>query len=168
MIERRIVKFFRRHHVLTVATTADNEPWCANCFYVYLENENALVFTTDTDTRHGEEFLKNPLVAGSVVLETRIIGNIRGIQFQGIVSEPEGEMAEKAQKAYIRRFPVAMLMDTHLWIVRLTHIKMTDNRLGFGKKLIWPYLPICCFTIFAIYFPSISNSIFTTVPFLIW
>jgi uncharacterized protein len=36
------------------------------------------------------------------------------------------------------RFPVAALMDTRLWIVRLTFIKMTDNRLGFGKKLIWP------------------------------
>jgi uncharacterized protein YhbP (UPF0306 family) len=137
MIDRRIIKFFRRHHVLTVATTTDNEPWCANCFYVYMEDENALVFTTDTDTRHGEEFLKNPLVAGSVVLETRIIGNIQGIQFQGTVSEPEGKIAEKAQKAYIRRFPVAMLMDTHLWIVRLTYIKLTDNRLGFGKKLVW-------------------------------
>jgi uncharacterized protein YhbP (UPF0306 family) len=30
-----------------------------------------------------------------------------------------------------------MLMDTHLWVVKLTYIKMTDNRLGFGKKLIW-------------------------------
>ncbi len=31
-----------------------------------------------------------------------------------------------------------MLMDTHLWVVSLTQIKMTDNRLGFGKKLLWP------------------------------
>ena len=30
-----------------------------------------------------------------------------------------------------------MLMETRLWIVRLTYIKMTDNRLGFGRKLIW-------------------------------
>jgi uncharacterized protein YhbP (UPF0306 family) len=28
-------------------------------------------------------------------------------------------------------------MNTHLWIVDLTLIKMTDNRLGFGKKHIW-------------------------------
>jgi len=138
MIDKRIIKFFRKHHVLTIATTNENEPWCASCFYVYLEEENALVFTTDPKTRHGGEFVKNHLVAGTVVLETRIIGMIRGIQFQGIVSEPEGEIGERAQKAYIKRFPVAMLMDTHLWIVRLTHVKMTDNRLGFGKKLMWP------------------------------
>jgi uncharacterized protein YhbP (UPF0306 family) len=137
MIDSRIVKFFRRHHVLTIATTINNEPWCANCFYVYLEEENALVFTTDTDTRHGQEFVKNPVVAGSVVLETMIIGKIRGVQFQGIVSESDGELVSKAKSAYLKRFPVAMLMDTHLWVVVLTHIKMTDNRFGFGKKLVW-------------------------------
>jgi uncharacterized protein len=137
MIEEKVIKFFRKHHVLTIATAVDNEPWCANCFYVYSEEENALVFTTDLDTRHGQEFIKNTLVAGSVVLETMIIGKIRGIQFQGIVSEPKDEKLQKAKKAYLKKFPVAALMDTRLWIVELTNIKMTDNRLGFGKKIIW-------------------------------
>ena len=137
MIDSRIVKFFRRHHVLTIATTVRNEPWCANCFYAYLEEENSLVFTTDSDTRHGKEFLLNTLVAGSVVLETMVIGKIRGIQFQGTVSEPDGELLQKAKWAYLKKFPPAALMDTHLWVVKLTTIKMTDNRLGFGKKLIW-------------------------------
>jgi len=137
MIDERIVRFFKKHHVLTIATSVNDKPWCANCFYVYLENENALVFTTDPATRHGEEFLKNNFVAGSVVLETPVIGKIRGIQFQGIVTEPVGEFSEIGERSYLKRFPVAMLMDTHLWMVELTHIKMTDNRLGFGKKLIW-------------------------------
>jgi uncharacterized protein len=137
MVDSRVIRFFRKHHVLTICTTVENEPWCANCFYVYLEEENALVFTTDGDTRHGKEFVENPMVAGSVVLETMIIGKVRGIQFQGTVSEPEGEMLSKARRAYLKRFPPAVLMDTRLWVVRLTFIKMTDNRLGFGKKLIW-------------------------------
>jgi uncharacterized protein len=139
MIDSRFIKFFRKHHVLTIATTVENEPWCANCFYVYLEDENALVFTTDKDTRHGKEFIKNPLVAGAVVLETMAIGKIRGIQFQGLISEPEGEELSKAKWAYLKKFPPAVLMDTHLWVVKLTLIKMTDNRLGFGKKLIWTH-----------------------------
>jgi len=137
MIEERIIKFFKRHHVLTIATSVDNNPWCANCFYVYLEEENALVFTTDSDTRHGQEFVKNQVVAGTVVLETLVIGKIRGIQFQGIVSEPKDKILQKARSAYLKRFPVAALMETRLWIVDLTYIKMTDNRLGFGKKVIW-------------------------------
>ena len=137
MVDSRIIRFFRKHHVLTVATSVNNEPWCASCFYVYIENKNALVFTSDTGTRHASEFLKNKLVAGSVVLETQIIGKIRGIQFQGTVSEPEGELAEITESAYLKRFPVAMLMETRLWIINLTYIKLTDNRLGFGKKIIW-------------------------------
>jgi uncharacterized protein YhbP (UPF0306 family) len=137
MVEERIIRFFRKHHVLTIATTVDNEAWCANCFYAYLEKDNVLVFTTDADTRHGKEFVMNPVVAGSVVLETKIIGMIRGIQFQGIVSEPKDEMLNIAKSAYLKRFPFAALMETRLWVVDLTLIKMTDNRLGFGKKVIW-------------------------------
>jgi uncharacterized protein YhbP (UPF0306 family) len=139
MIDSRIIRFLNRHHVLTIATSNGKEPWCANCFYVYLTDENSLIFTTDRETRHGQEFVQNPLVAGSVALETRIIGRIRGIQFQGFVSEAEGEMLEKAKRAYLRRFPVALLMETRLWVVKLTLIKMTDNRLGFGKKLVWSH-----------------------------
>jgi uncharacterized protein len=138
MIDRRIIKFFRKHHVLTIATCIDNLPWCANCFYVYLEEENSFVFTSASETRHGREFEKNPVVAGSVVLETMIIGMIRGIQFQGIVSEATGDLLLTAKSAYLKRFPIAALMDTKLWIVKLTLIKMTDNRFGFGKKVIWP------------------------------
>lgn len=137
MVDSRIIKFFKRHHVLTIATSVGNEPWCANCFYAYLEEENVLVFTTDPETRHGKEFLDNSFVAGSVVLETMVIGRIRGIQFQGTVSEPAGELLSKAKWAYLKKFPPAALMNTHLWVVKLSLIKLTDNRLGFGKKLIW-------------------------------
>lgn len=137
MIDRRIVRFFRKHHVLTIATSWDGLPWCANCFYACIEDENSLVFTTDTETRHGKEFLLNPEVAGTVVLETMVIGKIRGIQFRGIVSEPSDVLADKARNAYLKRFPYAALLKTRLWVVRMTYIKMTDNRFGFGKKLIW-------------------------------
>ena len=137
MVDSRIVRFLKRHHVLTVCTAVDNEPWCANCYYTYLEEENLIVFTSDSGTRHASGFLKNPVVAGSVVLETKIIGKIRGIQFLGTVSEPSGSLFEKANTEYLKRFPVAVLMETHLWVLRPSVLKMTDNRLGFGKKLIW-------------------------------
>lgn len=137
MIDPRITRFLKKHHVLSIATSAGNEPWCASCFYVYMEEEVSLVFTSDLKTRHGQEFLKNEKVAGTIALETNIIGKIRGLQFQGIVSEPSGALADKAETAYLKRFPVAMLMETHLWLVKLTFLKYTDNRLGFGKKLVW-------------------------------
>lgn len=136
-IDKRIVNFIKKHHVLTIATANENVPWCASCFYVFLEDEVSFVFTTDDKTRHGKEFEINPAVAGSVVLETSVVGKIQGIQFSGEATRPDEFLQKKAKKAYLKRFPVAALMNTSLWVVKLTHIKMTDNRLGFGKKLIW-------------------------------
>jgi uncharacterized protein len=135
--DKRVVEFINQHHVLTLATCLENNPWCANCFYVWLEDENCFVFTTDNATKHAQDALQNPSVAGSVVLETSTIGKIRGIQFSGIMKIPENELASKAKTAYLKKFPFAVLMNTSLWIVKVNYIKMTDNRLGFGKKIIW-------------------------------
>ena len=135
--EKRIVEFINEHHVLTLATSIENNPWCANCFYVYLEEENCFVFTSDDKTKHVQDVLANVNVAGSIVLETNTVGKIQGIQFRGIMEKPEKDLATIAKKTYLKRFPFALLMKTSLWIVKPSLIKMTDNRLGFGKKLIW-------------------------------
>lgn len=137
--EKRITDFINEHHVLTLATSIKNNPWCANCFYVYLEEENCFVFTSDDTTKHVSDVQKNKTVAGSVVLETSVVGKIQGIQFRGTMEKPENELVAKTKKAYLKRFPFAVLMKTSLWIVKINYIKMTDNRLGFGKKLIWEY-----------------------------
>ncbi|NOR74879.1 MAG: hypothetical protein GQ525_06950 [Draconibacterium sp.] len=135
--EKRVVDFIHDHHVLTLATSIENIPWCANCFYIYLEEENCFVFTSDDKTKHVQNVLTNANVAGSVVLETNTVGKIQGIQFNGIMEKPKKELASIAKKTYLKRFPYALLMKTSLWIVKPSYIKMTDNRLGFGKKLIW-------------------------------
>ena len=85
----------------------------------------------------GSDFAINPKISGTIVLETSIVGKIQGIQFEGEVFEPIGDMASKAKNQYLKKFPFAVFMDTHFMVVKLT-IKMTDNRLGFGKKLLWP------------------------------
>lgn len=135
--EKRIVDFIKKHHVLTLATSNNNNPYCCNCFYVYLKEENMLVFTSDKTTKHISDATKQNYVAGSIMLETNVVGKIQGIQFNGIIEEPKDELLKKVNKAYLKRFPYAVLMDTTMWVVKLSFIKMTDNRLGFGKKLIW-------------------------------
>jgi len=135
--DQRIVEFIQKHHVLTLATSSNDIPYCANCFYVYDEEENRLIFTSDYETKHVKDVLKQDIVAGSIVLETNVIGKIQGVQFQGKMTEPKDKKLKKAKSKYLKRFPVAMLMKTTIWIVDLTFFKFTDNRLGFGKKLIW-------------------------------
>lgn len=135
--EKRIVDFLNEHHVLTLATSKNNKPYCANCFYAYLEYENCFVFTSDIDTKHIRDVMLQNEVAGSVVLETKTVGKIQGVQFTGLLLEPDKEQHKNAKKAYLKCFPYAVLMKTKLWILKIDFIKMTDNRLGFGKKLIW-------------------------------
>lgn len=55
-VDKRILDFIRRHHVLTLAVAAGNTPYCAHCFYCYLPERNLFVFTSDPDTRHIRDF----------------------------------------------------------------------------------------------------------------
>jgi uncharacterized protein YhbP (UPF0306 family) len=135
--EDRMVRFLHSHHVLTLATSSSNHPWCCQCFYVYVDHLCGLVFTSDRATRHITEALEQTRVAGSIVLETKTVGKIQGIQLEGHLTEPGGILLKETKTAYLKRFPVAVLMKTDLWFLELTAMKMTDNRLGFGKKLYW-------------------------------
>ncbi len=135
--EKRIVDFINEHHVLTLATSINDMPYCANCFYAYSQDDNFLIFTSDKDTRHASEGLANENVALSIVLETKTIGKIQGVQICGKLKVAKEETEKKMRKIYLKKFPYAILKKTNLWIVDIEYIKMTDNRLGFGKKIIW-------------------------------
>lgn len=136
-IEKRVLDFIAEHHIFTLATSRDNKPYTSTCFYVYLPEINLFVFTSDKNTRHIQDTEQQQTVAGAIALETSIVGKIRGIQFTGIIKELEGNELSVAQKAYIKKFPIAILAKTTLWGITPDFIKMTDNRLGFGKKIIW-------------------------------
>lgn len=128
-------KFIKRHHVLTLATvSADGEPYCSNAFYAYDSERNVLVFTSDDTTRHAAEMRASSRVAASIVLETRIVGRIQGVQICGKAVEGD----DNDRKIYLKRFPYAAAMGTvTIWRIEPDFIKLTDNTLGFGKKLIW-------------------------------
>lgn len=134
MIDERIIKFIKRHHVLTLATVGKKgEPYVANCFYAYDKRRNLFVFTSDETTRHGCEMAANGNVALSIVLETRIVGRVEGLQITGTAERGDSD----AKLCYIKRFPYAAAAPLTLWMVRPTMMKLTDNTLGFGTKLIW-------------------------------
>ena len=137
MIDKRIIDFIKEHHLLTLATTKDNIPYCANCFYVFNEKNNSLIFSSDNKTKHAQDFIANPNVAGSIALETKEVSKIQGVQLLGTILKLKGEELKIAKKQYLKAFPYARLMKPKLWAMRLTFIKMTHNKLGFGKKLVW-------------------------------
>ena len=134
MLDKRIIDFIKRHHVLTLATVSSTgEPYCAACFYAYDKERNRLIFTSDDATRHAQDMLQNASVAIGITLETRVVGKVQGVQICGKAERGD----EQDRLLYIKRFPYAAVMPLHLWAIEPSFIKLTDNTLGFGKKLIW-------------------------------
>ena len=136
-VDQQIIDFINEHHLLTLATSQNNLPYCCNVFYVYDSLNNQLIFSSDPKTKHANDFIANPNVAGTIALETKEITKIQGVQLLGIIQELKTEELEIAKEQYIKAFSYAANMDVHLWAMPLTFIKMTHNKLGFGKKLIW-------------------------------
>jgi len=136
-LDKRVIEFINKHHVLTMSTVLDNVPYSCNCFYTYIEEDNVIICTSDYKTKHISDVQQNNNVSGSIVLETSVVGKIQGVQFNGKLIEAKNDLYKKYKKAYLKRFPFVIFKSTALWYIDLIYIKMTDNRLGFGKKLIW-------------------------------
>lgn len=134
-LSSKISDFIKDHHVLALASVdAQGESSSCSVFYVFDEEEISFVFASDEKTEHMQNISKNERVSGSIHLETKEIGTIRGIQVKAKVSIADA----KDKKAYLKAFPYAIVMkDIQVWKMKVHHLKYTDNRLGFGKKEIW-------------------------------
>jgi hypothetical protein len=135
----KIDAFLAKHHVLTLATTDGEELSACNLFYAFDLEKTSFIVASSDETTHIKNILKNQNVAGTVVLETKIVGKIEGVQFRGEFLPLENEALKKL---YFKSFPYALAMSPKLWQIKINYFKLTDNTLGFGKKIIWtqPFL----------------------------
>ena len=129
----RIDAFIARHHLLSLATQGERL-WCCSMFYAYDSESVSFVVASDGETEHMRNAARCNTVAGTVALETKRVGKIQGIQFAGRILQADDE---RASALYYARFPYARVMNPTLWRILLDEVKMTDNTLGFGKKISW-------------------------------
>ena len=61
----------------------------------------------------------------------------RGLQFAGTVRRCDGGLFDRCRLKYLKRFPYAVFKGGEVWLILPDRMKYTDNRLGFGKKLLW-------------------------------
>lgn len=132
-----IIRYLKKQHVLSLCCRDDNALWCANCFYVFDETRMVFWLMTETKTRHGTLMTQQPQIAGTVSGQTKTVMLIKGIQYRGEAQRLDGERERLARAAYCQRFPMARAVSAPVWEIRIDEIKMTDNTLGFGKKLQW-------------------------------
>ena len=130
----KIDNFLQEHHVMSLSTCRGDELSSCNLFYAYDENLNSFVVASSDDTLHVEHIKTNNIIAGTVVLETKSVGKIQGVQFRGEFVTLEDK---SLKKLYFKHFPYALAMTPKLWQIKINYFKMTDNKLGFGKKIIW-------------------------------
>jgi hypothetical protein len=128
-----IAAFVREHHVLTLATSRDGSPYATPLFYAYDDVRNCFVFASAEETEHTAQMKANPSVAAGIALETDTVGKIQGVQCRGRVVVADAADA----RCYYARFPYARAMLPTLWRLEPSWMKLTDNRLGFGRKLLW-------------------------------
>lgn len=129
----KIEVFLAKHHLLSLATSADNVPQSASLFYAYDAEKVAFVVASETKTEHIQNILRNHRVSGTVALETDEVGKIEGIQFKATMAAID----HRDGAIYFKAYPFAKVMNPQLWSIRLMDVKLTDNRLGFGTKLSW-------------------------------
>ena len=129
----KINKFITKHHVMSLATTYDDDLSVCSLFYVYSSEKSSFVVASSDDTLHIQHIQKNKNVAGNILLETKTVGKVQGVQFRGEFLPLKGK---ELKNLYFKSFPYALAMNPKLWQIKVNYFKMTDNRLGFGKKII--------------------------------
>lgn len=129
--------WLKKQHVLTYCAGAGESLWCANAFYIFDQEDVAFYLLSETTTRHGQLIGQQAMTAGTINCQPKNIALIRGIQFRGEIRLLDEEAAAVPRESYNKRFPIARAMPAPMWMIRLDELKMTDNTLGFGKKLHW-------------------------------
>ena len=137
VMNEHIAAFLKEQSVISIATSVNEEPYCASCYYAFEPTENLLVFKSDADTRHIEDALKNNRVAGTILPDKITKAKVKGVQFNGNFMKADGRIGSKAKETYLKKFPVAGLFRGDIWVIEITRVKFTDNTLVFGKKLLW-------------------------------
>lgn len=130
-MQEEFIDFIEKHHVLNLCVCKDDTPWSASCFYAFNKDKNIFIIASDKNSKHAKIMQENPNISATITLETKKVGLIQGMQFSGIIVPATKE----AKKIYFRTYPYALAMLPTLWEIEVRYAKLTNNRLGFGKKL---------------------------------
>jgi uncharacterized protein YhbP (UPF0306 family) len=89
---------------MSLATVENNKPWVCEVHFSY-DDELNLYFMSSTNTRHAQEIVKNPHVAGNIVTQHHKNQKVRCVDFEGIAEILSSTDAEQiAYPAYVKRY----------------------------------------------------------------
>ncbi len=130
-MDERILKFIKNEQLLSLAIIDEIGVYTASAFYVFDEENLALIIASCENTKHISLAYKNPDVAVNIAKENKI-PFLKGIQ-----AKAKFKLASSNQaKIYFSKFSFAKFdKNAKIYSLELTWVKFTDNALRLGKKL---------------------------------
>lgn len=134
----KITEFIERNHVVSLALVCpDGTLWASNSFYVYDHDKVALIILSDEKSRHAKAMHFHSYIAGTIAGQPKDIRKIQGIQFMATAKQLESSSDEGARRLYYKKFPLARVIPSKVWILYFEELKFTDNTLFFAEKTLW-------------------------------
>ena len=133
-----ILNFIARQSCASICCIDEaGNPYCFSCFYAINTTELHLYFKSSANSFHAKKLKQNPVIAGTILPDTLNKLFIKGVQFEGIVLDPELPVVKQSLVSYFKKYPLSLAFPGETWAVQINRIKLTDSTLGFGKKEIW-------------------------------
>ncbi len=133
-----ITRFLEEQTCATICCVDDNgKPYCFSCYYVFNKEVGVFYFKSSAEAYHSVLLKNNPGIAGTMLPDKLNKLITRGIQLQGEVLQDLHPLAKEAYYLYHKKHPMALAIKGKVVTIRIDKIKMTDSKLGFGKKLNW-------------------------------
>jgi uncharacterized protein YhbP (UPF0306 family) len=133
-----IIEFLEKQTCASICCLdEDNRPWCFSCFFIFNPGEGLLYFKSSPGANHSSMMKKVPLIAGTVLPDKLNKLRTQGIQFEGVVLDSMDRLTLGASQYYHKKNPLALAIPGDVWTIQVNRIKMTDSKMGFGKKIAW-------------------------------
>lgn len=133
-----IIRFIQRQTCATICCIDElGNPYCFSCFYAFNPESGLLYFKSSATSHHATLMKKNPVIAGTIQPDKLNTILVKGVQFEGIVLDPNHSLAGQASRYYHKIHPLALAISGEIWSIQINSIKMTDSTKGFGKKISW-------------------------------
>lgn len=137
-MDNNIIEFLEKQTCASICCLdEDNRPWCFSCFFIFNPGEGLLYFKSSPGANHSSMMKKVPLIAGTVLPDKLNKLRTQGIQFDGVVLDSMDRLTLGASQYYHKKNPLALAIPGDVWTIQVNRIKMTDSKMGFGKKIVW-------------------------------
>ncbi|OSZ77999.1 hypothetical protein CAP35_06940 [Chitinophagaceae bacterium IBVUCB1] len=133
---KEISEFLCANKVATVCYVHNGLPSCFNCLYAAIPGVNGIIFKSSKSSLHSWEIHGSAPVAGTIYQASKNGYDNTGVQFNGTIAT-NAKTFEVAEKAYYKRFPIALLMPGQLFVVIFDSLKFSQTTNGIRRKADW-------------------------------